>query len=128
MLDAEDAALRGDTADLIGQTGSETARPALEKLLTDPNPDVVEIAEEALDGLQDLEGSEECRFPNTQYRAKSSSNMRPTGRPSLRKVSTLTSATACTWMPATSWPKQLPPWMWTIGQSMGPYNSRRVLV
>ena len=52
LLDAENAALRGDTADLLGQTGSEHARPALEKLLTDPNPDVVEIAEEALEGLE----------------------------------------------------------------------------
>ena len=56
VLGAEDAALRGDTADLIGQTGSEKARPALEKLLADPNLDVVEIAEEALSGLEDAAG------------------------------------------------------------------------
>lgn len=55
ILDAKDAALRGDTADLIGQTGCEAARPALEKLLADPNPDVVEIAEEALEGLENPE-------------------------------------------------------------------------
>ena len=50
-LDAEDAALRGDTADLLGQIGHASAVPALEALLSDPNPDVVEIATEALEQI-----------------------------------------------------------------------------
>lgn len=50
---SEDAALRGDTADLLGQIGHPTAKETLESLLNDPNPDVAEIAEEALEGLRD---------------------------------------------------------------------------
>ena len=50
-LDAEDAALRGDTADLLGQIGHASALPALEALLGDPNPDVVEIVTEALERI-----------------------------------------------------------------------------
>ena len=46
--ESEDAALRGDTADLLGQIGHPSGALFLEKLLQDPNPDVVEIAEEAL--------------------------------------------------------------------------------
>jgi HEAT repeat protein len=48
-LDAEDAGLRGDTADLLGQIGHASAVPALEALRNDPNPDVAEIVMEALD-------------------------------------------------------------------------------
>ena len=51
VLGVEDGALRGDTADLLGQIGHPDARAPLEKLLKDENPDVVEIAEEALEGL-----------------------------------------------------------------------------
>lgn len=47
-LGADDAALRGDTADLIGQTGHPEGLEALRPLLDDPNPDVAEIAAEAL--------------------------------------------------------------------------------
>jgi alkyl hydroperoxide reductase subunit AhpF len=50
-LDAEDAGLRGDTADLLGQIGHASAIPALEALLNDPNPDVVEIVTEALEQI-----------------------------------------------------------------------------
>lgn len=48
-LDAEDAALRGDTADLLGQIGHASAVLPLEALRSDPNPDVAEIAMEALE-------------------------------------------------------------------------------
>jgi alkyl hydroperoxide reductase subunit AhpF len=51
-LEAEDAALRGDTADLLGQIGHASAVVALEPLLHDPNPDVVEIATEALEEIR----------------------------------------------------------------------------
>lgn len=47
-LASDDAALRGDTADLIGQTGHPEGLAALRPLLDDPNPDVAEIAAEAL--------------------------------------------------------------------------------
>jgi thioredoxin-like negative regulator of GroEL len=47
-LESADAALRGDTADLIGQTGNPAGLEALRPLLDDPNPDVAEIAAEAL--------------------------------------------------------------------------------
>ncbi|MDJ0763874.1 MAG: thioredoxin family protein [Myxococcota bacterium] len=49
--ESEDAALRGDTADLLGQIGHPAAIPALKALLNDTNPDVVEIATEALSAL-----------------------------------------------------------------------------
>ena len=50
-LSSADAALRGDTADLLGQIGEPRAAPALRALLTDANPDVAEIASEAIDSL-----------------------------------------------------------------------------
>ncbi len=49
---SDDTALRGDTADLLGQIGAPVARPALAALLDDPSPDVVEIAADALDSLR----------------------------------------------------------------------------
>jgi hypothetical protein len=51
LLGADDAALRGDTADLLGKIGHPDARPALERLRSDPNPDVAEIAAEVLEEL-----------------------------------------------------------------------------
>ncbi len=51
VLESEDPALRGDTADLLGKIGHPHARGALQALLSDPNPDVAEIAEEALEAL-----------------------------------------------------------------------------
>lgn len=52
VLGEEDAALRGDTADVLGRIGHPAAGGALEKLRHDPNPDVAEIAAEALEELR----------------------------------------------------------------------------
>jgi hypothetical protein len=52
ILAVEDAPLRGDTADLLGQIGHPDGLEALRPLLNDPVPDVAEIAAEAL-GLDD---------------------------------------------------------------------------
>ncbi len=49
QLGSRDAALRGDTADLLGQIGHPSAEPRLLGLLDDSNPDVAEIASEALE-------------------------------------------------------------------------------
>ena len=51
-LAATDAALRGDTADLLGQIGHPSAVPALERLCDDPSADVAEIAADALDDIR----------------------------------------------------------------------------
>jgi alkyl hydroperoxide reductase subunit AhpF len=48
ILGSEDPVLRGDTADLLGRIGHRDARDSLRTLLEDPNPDVAEIASEAL--------------------------------------------------------------------------------
>lgn len=53
VLGVDDAALRGDTADLLGRIGHAAAQGGLEPLLSDPNPDVAEIAEEALDEIKE---------------------------------------------------------------------------
>jgi HEAT repeat protein len=53
ILCAEDATLRGDTADLLGRIGHPAAKDALESLQGDPNPDVAEIASEALEEIGD---------------------------------------------------------------------------
>lgn len=52
LCQTEDAALRGDTADLLGQIGHPAASEALERLCSDPNPDVAEIALEALESIR----------------------------------------------------------------------------
>ncbi len=52
-LGAADAALRGDTADLLGRIGDPAAVEELEKLRDDPNPDVAEIAEEAIEEIRE---------------------------------------------------------------------------
>ncbi|HUU02132.1 MAG TPA: thioredoxin family protein [Myxococcota bacterium] len=49
---SDDAALRGDTADLLGQIGHPAASEALERLCSDPNPDVAEIASEAIESIR----------------------------------------------------------------------------
>ena len=56
LLESEDAALRGDTADLFGQIGHADAAGPLKALLDDPNPDVAEIAEEAIDEIMERNG------------------------------------------------------------------------
>lgn len=48
LLEEQDAALRGDTADLLGRIGAPGAREALTRLLQDGHPDVREVAEDAL--------------------------------------------------------------------------------
>ena len=53
ILSSEDAVLRGDTADLLGRIGHRAATDALQALLDDPNPDVAEIASEALEEIDD---------------------------------------------------------------------------
>jgi glutaredoxin len=53
ILQSGDAVLRGDTADLLGKIGHGAARDALTALLEDPNPDVAEIAGEALEEIDD---------------------------------------------------------------------------
>ncbi|MFP4624685.1 MAG: thioredoxin family protein [Gemmatimonadota bacterium] len=50
---AQDDSRRGDTADLLGKTGDEAARPALERLAADANPAVAEAAREALAELDE---------------------------------------------------------------------------
>lgn len=52
LLFHEDAGLRGDTADLLGKIGNPGAIPSLRKALNDPNPDVREAVEEALQRLE----------------------------------------------------------------------------
>ncbi|MBW2263259.1 MAG: thioredoxin family protein [Deltaproteobacteria bacterium] len=49
QLGSDDAALRGDTADMLGQIGHPSAEPRLLPLLEDSNPDVAEIAAEAIE-------------------------------------------------------------------------------
>lgn len=56
VLATNDTAMRGDTADLLGQIGHEDARKPLEALLRDSNEDIVEIAEEALQRLEERNG------------------------------------------------------------------------
>jgi glutaredoxin len=51
LLGTGDLPMRGDTADLLGQIGHESARGPLEALLGDQDADIVEIAEEALEHL-----------------------------------------------------------------------------
>ena len=53
VLESEDPALRGDTADLLGDVGHPAARPALERVAGDADPEVAEAAREALDRLRE---------------------------------------------------------------------------
>lgn len=52
LLSAEDVALKGDTAELLGKIGNVRAIPFLEKALTDEDEDVREAASEALEALR----------------------------------------------------------------------------
>jgi hypothetical protein len=53
VLYSDDVALRGDTADLLGRVGHPGAKAELTRLLDDPNPDVAEIAADALEQLRE---------------------------------------------------------------------------
>jgi thiol-disulfide isomerase/thioredoxin len=52
LLFQEEVGLRGDTAELLGKIGNPAAIPALRKAAEDPDPDVREAAEEALQLLR----------------------------------------------------------------------------
>ena len=52
LLSSDDAPMRGDTADLLGQIGHPDALGPLEELESDPNSDVAEIAAEAIDSIK----------------------------------------------------------------------------
>jgi len=52
LLFQEEVGLRGDTAELLGKIGNPAAIPALRKTAEDPDPDVREAAEEALQILE----------------------------------------------------------------------------
>ena len=56
ILGTEDPVLRGDTADLLGRIGHRAATDGLRALLDDPNPDVAEIASEALEEIETRDG------------------------------------------------------------------------
>jgi thiol-disulfide isomerase/thioredoxin len=52
LLAQDDVALRGDTAELLGKIGNPVAIPALKMAVEDPDPDVREAAQEALESLE----------------------------------------------------------------------------
>jgi glutaredoxin len=52
-LEAENASVRGDIADLLGKIGDPKALPALKKLCQDPDPNVVEAATEAVETIEE---------------------------------------------------------------------------
>jgi alkyl hydroperoxide reductase subunit AhpF len=52
LLLGDDMPLRGDTAELLGKIGDPAALPALEKALSDPDPDVREAVEEAIENIK----------------------------------------------------------------------------
>lgn len=56
VLKMEDATLRGDTADLLGQIGHPDAIEPLKELLKDENEDVVEIVKEAIEQIESVKG------------------------------------------------------------------------
>ncbi len=51
LLQSADSSRRGDTADLLGRIGHPAALPSLQALLADPNPDVAEVARQALEEI-----------------------------------------------------------------------------
>jgi len=55
LLSEEDDGLRGDTAELLGNVGDSRAINALERLLRDPNDDVRDAAQEALQKLREAD-------------------------------------------------------------------------
>jgi hypothetical protein len=52
-LESEHPSVRGDIADLLGKIGDPQALPAVKKLLEDPDPNVVEAAQEAVETLEE---------------------------------------------------------------------------
>jgi hypothetical protein len=52
LLFKEEIGLRGDTAELLGKIGNPVSIPALRKAVEDPDPDVREAAQEALEILE----------------------------------------------------------------------------
>ena len=52
LLSHEDHRIRGDIADLLGKVGDPRSIPHLERLTSDPHPEVVEAAEEALETVR----------------------------------------------------------------------------
>ena len=52
LLSHEDARIRGDIADLLGKVGDPRAISQMERLTTDPDPDVADAATEALELLR----------------------------------------------------------------------------
>ena len=59
-VEANDAALRGDTADLLGVIGHESARSALLQLKEDSHEDVAEAAADALENIDERNTSAEA--------------------------------------------------------------------
>jgi len=55
LLSHRDSRIRGDIADLLGKVRDPRAIPELERLTTDPDTDVAEIAAEALDSIRGQE-------------------------------------------------------------------------
>jgi HEAT repeat protein len=51
----QDPSRKGDTADLLGRIGHPDARPVLEILARDENPEVAEAAGEALEELEEMD-------------------------------------------------------------------------
>lgn len=52
LLAHSDSRIRGDVADLLGKIGDPQVLPHLESLTSDPDPDVVEAAEDAIEELK----------------------------------------------------------------------------
>jgi HEAT repeat protein len=52
LLESDVVPQRGDVADLLGKIGAPGAREGLTRLLSDENPDVREVAEDALEMLR----------------------------------------------------------------------------
>lgn len=56
--DSTETALRGDSVDLLGKIGDPSAKPILESLSRDPNPDIAEIAAESLESMGGEHGAQ----------------------------------------------------------------------
>lgn len=56
LLESEDGGLRGDTVDLLGAIAHPTAANALERLKDDPDEDVAEAVEDALEAIAERAG------------------------------------------------------------------------